>query len=241
MPSWYHTGMTTTAVFYRLQDPNPNKQAEFDRVAGDLSIKYGEAARGAYCGEQLLHIADAYDDFEVEHLIAVCHGFSTRLLSGTAGVHVTQHKPPAVVSLDAFVRAWEPKLTKDCRISLCACMCGRDPYGLDDYWAPSSHADGGTKSFAGKLRDAMLDHGVRAEVRSHTNPGHVLNNPCGRVFLPVRGAPGRSLFNMSVGDKLGVKRTWKSARQFNELVKGAIAARWILFDGDVVPEILARW
>lgn len=227
---------------YRLHDPLPKKQAEFDRVAGDLSIRFDGVAHGVSSGEQMLRVADFFDPEEVDHLIVVAHGFSTRLLCSKAGVHVSQHRPPAVVGLDVFARVWEPKLTKDCRVSLAACMCGRDPYGLADYWAPSSHADGGTLSFAGKLRDALLDRGVRAEVRAHVNAGHVTNNPCGRAFLPTRGTMGRALFSTSVGDKLNVKPTWSTARKFNALVKGDLATRWMLFeDAGLVDEIVQRW
>lgn len=232
----------STAIMYLNQDRNPNKQAEFDRVAGDLSIKFDEAAIGLHSGEQILRVADFHDPEEVDHLIFVCHGFSDRLLSAKAGVHATKHAPPDVVSIYELVRAWAPKLTRKCKVSLCACSCAREPYSREAVWGPSAHTDGGVNSFAGKLRDALLDRGVLAEVRAHCTPGHVLANPAGRSFVPKMREPGMSLFTESVGRVLGVKPTWGTARTFNNRVKGDLATRWVLFSDDkVVEDIVSQW
>lgn len=232
----------STAIFYLDQDKNPNKQAEFERVAADLSIMFDEAAIGLHSGEQLLRTAEFYEPEEVDHLIGICHGFSTRWLRSDAGVHVTQHKPPAVVSLDVFVRAWAPRLARRCKVSMCSCMCGREPYSTEAVWGPAAHQDGGVNSIAGKLRDALLDRGVLAEVRAHTTAGHVLANPACRSFYPKRREPGLALFSESVGRVLGVKPTWSSAKAFNNLVKGDIATRWVLFRSDAyVEEIVSQW
>jgi hypothetical protein len=232
----------STVIMYLDRDPNPGKQAEFERVAADLTIRFDTAAIGLHSGEQMLRVADFSDPEEVDHLICVCHGFSDRLLSAKAGVHAAKHTPPAVVSLDVFARTWAPKMTRHCKVSLCACSCAREPYSKEAVWGPSAHTDGGVGSFAGKLRDALLDRGVLAEVRAHCTPGHVTMNPACRGFVPKKREPGMSLFTESVGRVLGVKPTWGSARHFNTLVKGALAARWITFaDDKVVEDIVSQW
>jgi hypothetical protein len=121
-------------------------------------------------------------------------------------------------------------------------MCGREPYSTEAVWGPASHQDGGINSIAGKLRDALLDHGVLAEVRGHTTAGHVLNNPACRGFYQKRREPGMALFTESVGRVLGVKPTWGTCRRFNNMVQGDLAKRWVLFsDNKVVEDIVSQW
>jgi hypothetical protein len=259
----------TAALIYLDRDANPGKLAEFNRVATDLSIRFDTVAHGLHDGATMLRVAELFDPLEVDHLIVVSHGFTTRLLSAEAGVHVTRRDPPAVVSLEAFADAWAPVLALDCKVSLCACMCSRSPSSswrkllggrvISD-WDPLVHEDGGADSFSACLRDALLTRGRRATVRGHTTAAHVTNNPACREHGPERGAPGRSLFNIAL-DPLGVhlagsfaNRTgspaawlrahaadWPRARRFNNLVKGELATRWILFDDTAVEDIRARW
>lgn len=231
----------TVAIFYLDKDPTPAKEREFHQVAMDLAGEFGTLAHGIHTGEHVLRTAEFYEPESVTHLLTVCHGFTTRLLSAKAGVHITQSTPPAVVSLMSFIDAWAPKLARNCKVSLCSCMCAQTPRSYESYWGPWSHTNGGLGSFAAKLRDGLLARGVLAEVRGHTTPGHVTRNPACRVFLPKMHEEGKSLFMQTVGTLPKTKPTWSTCRKFNNLVKGELASRWITFDDSVLPEIVASW
>jgi len=236
------------ALIYLDVDKNRNKQREFRRVADELEQRFGVAAHPAHTGQALLDISDQYESNSIDHLVIVCHGFSDRLLSARAGVHAVRHFPPNVVDLDTFTYAWWKVLAADCKISLCACMCSRSPSWwlrqkfrqLPGMWSPQCHSDGGQASFSARLRDRLARFGLRPTVRGHTTPAHVTHNPAGREHGPLAGVDGRSFFNQCLGDA-GVELTWANCKKFNNIAKGALSERWILFDDTAVEEIKDRF
>lgn len=238
----------TVALIYLDQDKGKGKQREFKRVADRLADRFDVEAHPAHTGQTLLDISDKFASCSVEHFVIVCHGFSDRLLSARAGVHVVRHSPPAVVDLDNLVHAWWRVLTPVCQISLCACMCSRSPTWwlrqkfreVPLMWAPHCHSDGGAASFSARLRDRLARFGLNPTVRGHTTPAHVTHNPAGREHGPLAGIEGRSFFNQCL-EEWDVRLTWANCRRFNNIAKGALAERWILFDDTAVEEIKDRW
>lgn len=240
--------MTGAALIYLDRDRIPARLREFKDVADNLSEVLDTPAHPAHTGAQLIDIAHQFEDESVDHLVIVCHGWTVKLLQRWAGVHATVHRPPNVVSLDVFARAWAPKLTDKCAISLCSCMSSRSPAWylrklfekVPAYWGPHSHSNGGKVSFSARLRDRLLKLGVSATVRGHTTPGHVTNNPTLREHRPIIRSEGESLFNRALGH-LGVKPSWRTCRKFNNIVKGELAERWLLFDDTAVEDIRDAW
>lgn len=240
----------SVALLYRPEDPNPGKAREFVRVAGELSRAFGTTAYPVVQGADFLRAAARFGAHEVDHLVVVSHGFTTKLGCSSAGVAVGPAHAPRFVTIEQFVDAWVPVLAPDVRVSLCACMCSRTPardlrriigraFGS---WDPVVHDDGGETSFSGLLRDALCARGVAATVRGHTTAAHVTYNPALREHGPVPHEPGRSLFLRALGP-LGVTPTWATCRRFNGIVKVGLAERWVLWqDDEIVPALIRqRW
>jgi hypothetical protein len=229
----------TTALLWYDAEPKPVKAQEFKRVASELGHRFGCLAHPVHAGKAMLDAARLLEPGSVDHLICNMHGFTTRLLCSSAGVHATTHAPPRVVSIEAFVDAWRPYLAGVLRVSLAACCCSQEPRTFASLWGPWAHDDGGLHSFSALLRDRLAAEGVAATIRGHTTAGHVLNNPALREHGPVPHEPGKSLFNIALGP--GIRPTWATTRRFNGLVKGDVARDWLLFDDTAVGAIRSRW
>lgn len=229
-----------TALLWYDAEPKPAKADEFARVTSELGKRLHVVGHPVHTGKAMIDAARLFEPGSVDWLVCNMHGFTTRLLCSSAGVHATTHNPPRVVSIAAFVDAWRPYLADMVKVSLCACCCSQEPRAFASLWGPWAHDDGGLHSFSALLRDQLAAEGVMATVRGHTTAGHVLNNPALREHGCAAHEPGRSLFNLALGP-LGVKPTWSTARRWNNLVKGDLARDWLLFDDSAVAAIRAIW
>lgn len=234
-------------IIYLDEDPRPSMRREFLRVASRLQrMLEADELHPAHDGYQLLDIISKQPEHSVDHLIFVCHGGTTYLLRSTAGVHVWKYRPPLQVPVTHFAAALTSRLGPEPLISLCSCLCGRDPRWylksigeLTSPWGPRSYRPGGTKSFAGRLRDQLVDRDVRASVRAHTAVGHVTALPLLREFRPHVGAPGVPLFELVHRGQ--VQPTLAARRRWVQVVRGRPAERWLLGDDQVVDEIRSAW
>jgi hypothetical protein len=230
----------TVALLWYDSEPKPAKAAEFKRVASELGKRFSCIAHPVHAGQAMLDAARLFEPGSVDHLVCNMHGFTTRLLCSSSGVHATTHRPPRVVSIGAFVDAWRPYLASVLKVSLCACCCSQEPKVFANLWGPWAHDDGGLHSFSALLRDELAKQGVAARVRGHTTAGHVLHNPACREHGMVPNEPGHSLFNTVLGP-LGVKPTWSTTRRWNNIVQGELAAEWLLFGTGAVEAIRSMW
>jgi hypothetical protein len=229
-----------TALLWYDAEPKPAKAKEFERVAKELSVSLATIAHPVHTGKAMADAARLFEPGSVDWIVANMHGFTTRLLCSSAGVHATQHRPPAVVSIGAFVDAWRPFLADVVKVSLCACCCSQEPRTFASLWGPWAHQDGGLHSFSALLRDQLAAQGVTATVRGHTTAGHVTNNPALREHGPTPHEPGHSLFNRVLAP-IGVTPTWATTRRWNNLVRGPLAEAWLLFADGAVEAIREKW
>ncbi len=235
-------------IIYLDVDRRPSMRREFLRVASRLgdTLEGEVSVHPAHDGDGLLRILEEQPSCSIDHLALVCHGGTTYLLSSQAGVHVWRDNLIEQISVSRFAAALASRLGPRPLISLCSCLCGRDPRWylrsiskLTSPWGPRSYREGGTRSFAGRLRDALVERDVRASVRAHTAVGHVTALPLLRLFRPIRGAPGLPLYQIVHRGQL--EPTWARRRRWVRLVRGELAERWLVGDDGVVGDIRGAW
>lgn len=133
-----------------------------------------------------------------------------------------------------FADAWAPKLVPDALVSLCACMCSRDPrwyrvqrWGKDwSPWSAKSYQDGGVKSIAGVLARSLYLYGTRVRVRGHCASGHCTHQALLREHTQADGdGIGRALYLHVTGDS---EPTWARMRRWQDVVKGDLSERYLL-------------
>ncbi len=159
-------------------------------------------------------------------LVMVGHGTPTSFFEPNgAGIRTGSTSLPGWLGITDFARLLAPKLKRGFVISLAGCSAARENSEHDEgtWW------DGGARSLAGLLRDALVLAGAPSgEVRGHTSRGTTLLNPQGRTFYVSRayiGRPGVHVMKLAGRPRptsLGYVAEW------NNYARGTIAARWML-------------
>jgi len=247
-----------SAVIFLPKDPRPAREREFHKVAMDEFAELdciGIASIPALTGSDLINAAAStqaqlhHEGLEyLDHLAMIMHGSTTGLLRPGSGygLHSSASSPPRLYSVHEFARAWAPVLADGALISLCACLTARDPawylrqiFGsLPSSWGPRSYRPGGTRSFAGRMRDAFVRLGRNVRIRAHTVVGHVTGSPMLREFRPVVGEPGQPLFQIALPM---LSPTLANRRKWVRVVRGQLARDWIMGDDSTVDRIRQAW
>jgi hypothetical protein len=117
---------------------------------------------------------------------------------GRSGIRVGQDALPSWLSVESVARLLAPKLASGAVVSLAGCRAAANPGEPD--WNPANFAPGGERSFAARLRDALVRAGARiSAVRGKTVTGVAFGAPRGREFGPEVGSVGRPVVFDSAG------------------------------------------
>ena len=234
-------------IIYLDKDSLPARRREFLRVADEEAERLSCTPYPAHTGQQLIELGQRAPD-GIDHLALICHGSTTGLLrpGNGSGVHTWKSNRPRLVSVGEFANVWAPKLRSGALISLCACLCGRDPawylrrlFGfLPKSWGPRSFKSGGKRSFSSRLRDAFLDAGLPVVIRSHTAVGHVTRLPLLREHQGVEGSEGQALFAQCFPN---LEPTWPNRRKWIRTVRGELARDWLMGDDTAIQRIMEAW
>jgi len=238
-------GIATTALLYFALSPaGKNVVMWYDGVRESAPNDRGtfrQAARSAAGAlratavpiESGADIADAIRSFQgkISVLVLVGHGTPTSFFEPNgAGLRVGPTSLPGWLGIVDFARLLAPKLKRGFVISLAGCSAARENSEHDEgtWW------DGGTRSLAGMLRDALALAGAPSgEVRGHTSRGTVLLNPQGRTFYVKRAYAGRPGIHVMKQAGRAQPRSLNDVVTWNNYARGNIAARWML--GAPVP------
>lgn len=194
---------------------------EIQDVGLQLAARLGVPVNLANSGTRVKEILARQAPRSLDLVLFVGHGATRALLS---------HMIPGELSTEELARILAPRLTPGFVVSLNSCRTGGDPE--EENWV-NAYTSGGARSFAAKLRDALLDAGApEGEIRAHHSTG-IHGNPSGRVFYVApgtRGTIGVSLREQKWAD-LGTDAAW--GRQ----VQGELAFQWITGgDFELPPE-----
>lgn len=240
-------------VGFFLTNDRPNRAREFRKAAewwkDHLEVE-GATLHELATGSDFIDLAESFDDASISQLAVFAHGSPVGLgRPGRIGLDVRpgRRQPPVRYSEADFAEVWAPKLVDGSLISLAACLCSRDPkwyrvqlWGKDfSAWSSKSYERGGSKSFAARLAMAFRDRGRKVRVRGHCAAGHTIYQALLREHLG--DAPtGRPLFGMVHGTGIVPERPLRN--QWQKVVKGELAARWLLGinDGKTLEEIKER-
>ncbi len=232
------------------EDPNPRKRLEFARVGRELSRRL-DAWRSCtvVTGRDLVRFIDSEVCHRTRHVAIVAHGGPEWLLNSSRGVHVRSSSTTrGQVTVVELAEVLSRVLGGDSPlVSLCSCLCSRSPrwylleqlgYAGND-WGAAAYRPGGERSFSATLRDELLARGVAGvRVRGHGTVGHVTNNPILREHGPAAGVAGETLFGLAFPE---LEPTAAARRQWVELVRGELAARWLLGDDSALVDIRKAW
>jgi hypothetical protein len=239
----------TRVGFYLTKDSLRRARTFRDAAQWWKDNAEGVVLQDFFDAHQFLEVADCFDDKSVSQLAVFAHGTPTALgRPGRFGLDVRaiRHRPPVVYSVEEFAEHWAPKLVDGALISLAACLCARDPkwyrvqlWGRDfSAWSAKSYEKGGSLSFSSKLARAFRGQGRRVKVRGHCAAGHTIHQALLREH--TGDGRGRALFGIVHGDGVVPERPLR--RQWQRVVKGELAARWLLGinDGETVRMIRER-
>lgn len=158
---------------------------------------------------------------------------------------------PAVMKLSTFVDIAGPKLVDNAIISLCACSCGRNPDSRRTPSVNDNRLNGGSESFAAKMRDYFVRSGRPVSVRAHTSSGHTTANARCRLFTSTEGSVGQSVGEATWGrdillyprrvevngtSYINGARAWDKGIEPSGLFWGEPAQHWMAF-GTVDQEV----
>lgn len=232
------------SVIYLDKDRKPARRRYFKDQAQKVANKFGCDAHPAH-GKSGLRIVlnEEICNAEVDHLIILSHGWPDRFFLRTSGVHKSRSDHRFFYSADDFAGELvvNKVVSRYPKISLCSCMCGRNPrwYMLKVFgrslspWGPASYRDGGHLSIAARLRDSLVDRDYMATVRAHTAAGDTLRIALLREFLPLV-AQGTPLFGRVFP---GVEPSLRMRRWWVRNVTGDLAKRLLLFDDSAITDI----
>lgn len=226
-----------------------------NRVAAELDA---DGPFPLHTGRAFVDLAGRFDPSSVEQVIVCAHGGPTWLLHHRTGVASVARFPQlGQVSIEELVWAWAPVCTEQVLWSLCACLCARSPSWwlwrhvgyVGSTWGPRSYKRGGQASFAARLRDQLVWHGHRPDVRGQRSAGDLLGNPIkARLTEPLKSqcVPLVELALPKEPITIGLRRWWtRKPKKGEELackvVKGRLAERWLLGDDSVPEEIAKLW
>jgi len=224
--------------FYLVKD-RPRRVRTFMRAARWWRQQcYGDEVRMfAFAeGQDVLAVLEDFPDDSLEQVAFFCHGISYALgRPGRLGFDVRpkRYSPPEICAHTELAEVLARKMKQGGLVSLCACLCSRSPrwrirqlFGrILDPWSPQSYKDGGDASFSSRLCRTIDRIGKRVQVRGHVAAGHTINLALLRQHEGDE-AVGRALFQMVHGT--GTKPTLRLRRQWNRIVRGRLAARWLL-------------
>jgi len=223
-----------------LTNDRANRAREFLKAAEFFSERHGfgwERVHALHEVADVLSPAQRYERESVGQLAIFAHGTPNALVRpGRFGVdaRVVRQARPKIISPETFVNAWYPVLMDGALLSLAACLCSRDPKwyrvsiaGHDfSSWGPRAYQDGGMKSLAALLARLFAARGRRVKVRGHGAAGHTIYQALLREHDGMdKNGLGRSLFGMTFP---GEKPTRRMRRAWQRIVKGKLAAEWLL-------------
>lgn len=160
-------------------------------------------------------------------VVMVGHGTPTSFFEPRSfGFRTGRTALPAWLSVQDFAAALAPKLARNAVVSIGGCSSGRNADEPAVWGVNSTSWDGGERSLAAQLRDALAARGAVAEVRAHTLLGTTLQNPQGRAFSTATpGAPGVHLMRV-----MGRARptTHAEYRDWNNYAQGDVAFNWMM-------------
>ena len=251
----------TAVVAVTSRDSSARRLAYFQALAESVAAELdADGPVPLSTGADLCELADYHHDGSVDHLVILCHGGTSWLLSSSRGVAVARtNDGPDQVTVEELAAAWAPALAATCRISLCACLCSRSPtwwlealarrrelgkgeiMALLSPWGPRAYQRGGEASFSARLRDWLAFEGRVASVRGHRTAGDALGNPILMEHSWPAASQGIPLCELALPDEqpTAALRRWWARR--GGVVSGPRARRWLLFDDLAVDEIAAAW
>ena len=203
-----------------------DKVVIYDATVPETTRRVNVALRGWHrysSGRGLDALAAIRRHPRISRLMLIGHGAPGWTFNSSWGITAGPPGPDGV-SLDQFARELAPRLAPGAIIGLAGCSNARTfdeaPAGAErGLWAFS---DGGQRSFAGRFRDILSRYSYVpfAEIRGHSDRGHITYNPTGRTFrigwLHI-GKPGKT-----------VKPFYRSWQEWNNGFVGSEAERWIL-------------
>lgn len=227
-------------------------EAEFERAAMAWSQQSGAVCFPMRSLAGMIDRAAQAGGGTITHLAIFCHGTPAALgQPGRWGVDIRPARwvQPGFIGPEEFADAWGPKLAPHALVSLCACLCGRSQHWylqqrfgklvatFASPWGQESYENGGATSLAISLMRALGGEDRQVCVRAHCAAGHCTHQALLREFRPGLSL-GLSLFRRVVGPtaewSLKLRNEWQS------VVKGQLAERWLLGDNTVEEEITDR-
>jgi len=240
-------------VIVCLDQDRPVRLAEFRRTAKRLAAQLGAKLHFLHTGNALVGLAAKYAPQSVDHLIVCAHGGTSWLIHPAVGISIQRtNRGPNQVTVRKFVDSWAPVFVHEPHISLAACNCLRSPHWWMRWhlgrvmgaWSSRSYQRGGQASFGARLRDELVRHGLRPQIRGHRSAGHLTKNPILAEFRGVAGELCVPLFELALpGEPITIanRRRWARKPSRGGIVSGERAERWLLFDDSVVGEIGGEW
>lgn len=191
--------------------------------------------------EDMIQPASRYPVNSVSQLAVFGHGVPEGFgRPGRFGVDTRRaryEKKATFASTHTWASDWAPALVDGALVSLCCCLCSRDPkwyrttllarFGIDpSEWGPGAFSDGGLHSVAAVLARSFAAVGREVVVRGHCAAGDTIHQALLREHSMADGdAIGRSLYQKAhpgnIPDR-AQRQAWHAR------VKGEISARWLL-------------
>lgn len=187
------TGTKPTGANVCIYQLGHGGETAFASVCNQLWRNEGYQRHGVRSRDELQRVLQQYPSYS--HLVMAAHGDPSWYFAGFGSINP-----------EWMARQLNGRITANTIISLAGCRAGADP-GTPEY----ESVPGGANSFAGRLRDLLLQQGAPAggQIRAHTTTGHTTENPFARSF---------QLANSNVGQ----------AGRDVALERGEPAEQWIL-------------
>jgi hypothetical protein len=226
-----------STVIVCLDQDRPGRLAEFRRTAKRLAAEHKAKLHFLHTGRALVELAAQHEPQSVDHLMVCAHGGTTWLIHPAVGVsNQRTGSSPCQATVREFADAWAPV------------FCLRSPHWwmrrVFGAWSSRSYKRGGQFSFGGQLRDQLVRHGLRPQIRGHRSAGHLTKNPILAEFRGVSGELCVPLFELALPSEpitIVNRRRWARKPAHGGFVSGERAERWLLFDDSVVEEIAQHW
>lgn len=217
LPAW----LRGSRALLLYQDANPDTgtfRSTAQRLAQGLGLEAAAGPFGVSSREQVLRrIAQRSQDGPLGPVVLVGHGTTSTFF------------PAFSVAPEALAAALAPHLGQAAVIGLAGCRAGADPGEVD--WSPASYASGGSRSYAARLRDALVAAGapVGCTVRAHSTTGSTTANPVIRSFPCTRSMVGQSgisvleaMFGEGAASNAQLRTLW------TQQARGKVAELWIV-------------
>ena len=212
----------------------PHALGSFSMYAANAGALLGVEPLAVQTAED---IVDAILDLNKLAILTIGgYGTSTTVLRpGRSGIRIGSTNLPAWISVEDFANLLARRLTPDFVISFGGCRAAANP-GEVNWELPTVYGPGGERSWAGKLRDALVRaRAPLGEVRAHAATGSN-ENPSGRTFVVDQShfaSPGQSVMDLAWG--AGAHRNPGWCRFWGNRARGPMMESWIA--GGPVPPL----